>query len=107
MMKIKIEEALKEYMLKQGIKEIILYVHNGSGYGKMSFLSVKARFPKKNDVNLEAKGYEVIECEAGRIYYQPDELIFEDNAQLLCNRFLGKVMIQTMGISVNQAAFAV
>ena len=106
MMKIKIEDALRTYMMETGKKEIVLYVKAGSGYGKMSFLSAKARFPKKNETLSEEQGYAFAECEGIKVYYQPGELIFEENAQILINRFLGAVMLQTMGISVNQQAFA-
>lgn len=95
---IKMEDALIEYMKKHDQKDIVLYVKVGSGCCTTSFLMAKARFVKPKDRNLAERGYTCIETEVGKIYYQPDELIFEQNAQLLINRFFGKVVIQPMGI---------
>lgn len=97
-MNIKIEDALIEYMKQHGKKDLVLYVKVGSGCCTTSFLMAKARFVKPKDGDLIARGYEAMETEVGKLYYQPDELIFDQNAQLLMNRFFGKVVIQAMGI---------
>ena len=97
-MKIKLDEALQTYMNAHGHKDLVLYIKKGNGCCSGSFLMAKARFAKAGDESLLNAGYETIESEMGKIYYQPDKLIFGKNPQLICDQFLGKAIIQVLDI---------
>ena len=97
-MNMKIEPELLDYMKKTGKKDILLYVKVGSSCCGGTFLMAKARFVKEKDGDLAAAGYETLETEVGKIYYQPEELHFDRNPQILINRFLGKVMLQVLDV---------
>ena len=66
---------------------------------------VQARFAKEGDANLTEKGYVAVETELGKIYYDMEQIVLEQNPQLIFNRIFGKVVVQPMGMHVNDARY--
>ena len=104
-MKIQLDDKLKEYMKKNGHQDIVLYVKKGEGCCSASLRMVQARFAKKGDEALVEKGYVAVESELGKIYYDMERIILETNPQLIFNRTFGKVVVQPMGMHVDDALY--
>ena len=104
-MKIKLDEKLKVYMEKHGHRDLVLYVKKGEGCCSASMRMVQARFAKEGDESLTEKGYVAVESELGRIYYDMEQIVLEKDPQLIFNRIFGKVVIQPMGMHVDDARF--
>lgn len=104
-MKIQLDDKLKEYMKKNGHQDIVLYVKKGEGCCSASLRMVQARFAKKGDEALVEKGYVAVESELGKIYYDMERIILETNPQLIFNRIFGKVVVQPMGMHVDDARY--
>ena len=104
-MKIQLDDKLKEYMKKNGHKDLVLYVKKGEGCCSASLRMVKARFAKEGDENLIEKGYVAVESQLGKIYYDMEKIVLEQNPQLIFNRIFGKVVVQPMGMHVDDARY--
>ena len=98
-------QQLKEYMVKNGHKDLVLYVKKGQGCCSASMRMVQARFAKEEDEALVEKGYVAVESELGKIYYDMERIVLEQNPELIFNRIFGKVVIQPMGMHVDDARF--
>ena len=104
-MKIKLDEKLKEYMEKHGHRDLVLYVKKGEGCCSASMRTVQVRFAKEGDELLPEKGYVDAESDLGRIYYDMEQIVLEKDPQLIFNRIFGKVVIQPMGMHVDDSRF--
>lgn len=104
-MKIKLDDKLKEYMKKNGHQDLVLYVKKGEGCCSASMRLVQARFAKTGDEDLIRKGYVAVETEMGKIYYDMEKIVLEQNPKLIFNRIFGKVVVQPMGMHVNDARY--
>ena len=104
-MKIKLDEKLKEYMEKNNHKNLVLYVKKGQGCCSGGVPMVQARFAKEEDGALEEKGYAAAETELGKVYFEMDKIVLENNPELIYNRIFGKVVVQPMGMHVNDERF--
>lgn len=104
-MKIKLDEKLQSYMKEKGQKDLVLYVKKGQGCCSAGLRMVQARFSEGEDQVLVEQGYSVAETELGRIFYEPQKIIMEQNPKLIFNRIFGKVVIQPMGMHVNDERF--
>lgn len=104
-MKIQLDDKLKEYMKKNGHQDIVLYVKKGEGCCSASLRMVQARFAKEGDEDLVEKGYVAVESDLGKIYYDMERIILETNPQLIFNRIFGKVVVQPMGMHVDDARY--
>ena len=92
-------------MKKNGHQDIVLYVKKGEGCCSASLRMVQARFAKEGDENLIEKGYVAVESELGKIYYDMEKIVLEQNPQLIFNRIFGKVVVQPMGMHVDDARY--
>lgn len=104
-MKIKLDEKLIEYMKKHGHKDLVLYVKKGEGCCSASLRMVQARFAKEGDEALVEKGYVAVESDLGKIYYDMEKIVLEQHPELIFNRIFGKVVVQPMGMHVDDARF--
>lgn len=104
-MKIRLDEKLQEYMKEHGHKDIVLYVKKGQGCCSGGVPMVQARFAKEGDETLTEQGYVVTSSELGKIYYQMERIGMEANPELIFNRIFGKVVVQPMGMHVNDARY--
>lgn len=104
-MKIKLDEKLQEYMKKNGHKDLVLYVKKGQGCCSGSLKMVQARFAKEGDEALTEQGYVAIESELGKIYCDMEKIVMEQYPKLIFNRIFGKVVVQPMGMHVDDARF--
>ena len=104
-MKIKLDDKLQEYMQKNGHKDLVLYVKKGQGCCSGSLRMVQARFAKAGDEALLEQGYVAVETDLGKIYYEMEKIVLESHPELIFNRIFGKVVVQPMGMHVNDARF--
>ena len=104
-MKIKLDDKLQAYMQKNGHKDLVLYVKKGQGCCSGALRMVEVRFTKDGDEALTEQGYEVATSELGKVYYEPEKVVLEAHPELIFNRIFGKVVVQPMGMHVNDARF--
>lgn len=104
-MKIKLDQKLQEYMQKNGHKDLVLYVKKGQGCCSGALRMVEVRFAKEGDETLVEQGYVAVESELGKVYYEPEKVVLESHPELIFNRIFGKIVVQPMGMHVNDARF--
>jgi len=104
-MKIKLDDKLQEYMEKNGHKDLVLYVKKGQGCCSGALQMVQARFAKEGDEALLEQGYVAVETAKGKVYYEMEKIVLESHPQLIFNRIFGKVVVQPMGMHVNDTRF--
>jgi len=104
-MKIALDDKLQQYMKEHGHKDLVLYVKKGQGCCSGGVPMVQARFVKKEDGALEDKGYAAAETEMGKVYFEMDKIVLENNPELIYNRIFGKVVVQPIGMHVNDERF--
>ena len=104
-MKIKLDDKLQKYMKEHGHKDLVLYVKKGQGCCSGSLRMVQARFAKEGDEALVGQGYITVASELGVIYYEMEKIVLENHPELIFNRIFGKVVVQPMGMHVNDARY--
>ena len=104
-MKIELDAKLQEYVKEKGLKDLVLYVKKGQGCCSGGVPMIQARFAKEGDEALLEQGYVAVASELGKIYYQMERIGLDQNPQLIYNRIFGKVVVQPMGMHVNDSRY--